>query len=84
MKNLKVEWCLYILNAYFEDCFDWLSKGEEREREKTWLNADCNGYIELKKKIVYENLWITKCRCLQRMDTIEPCAGFRFENTCST
>lgn len=33
MKNLKVEWCLYILNAYFEDCFDWLSKGEERERE---------------------------------------------------
>lgn len=51
MKNLKVEWCLYILNAYFEDCFDWLSKGEEREREKTWLNADCNGYIELKKKM---------------------------------
>lgn len=23
----------------------------KREREKTWLNADCNGYIELKKKM---------------------------------
>lgn len=64
MKNLKVEWCLYIFNVYFEDCFDWLSKGEEREREKIWLNVDCNGYIELKKKIVYENFWIIKCRCL--------------------